>query len=183
MSRSQVSRLCVEIDELVEACLSRPLEGAWPYLWLDASYIKVRAGGRIISRAVIVVVAVNQDGKREVLGVTTGPSEAEKFWTDFLRSLADRGLRGVKLVVADDHKGLRGGCTPGLQRHPSALSRSLDVQCPDARSGQAAHRGRGEAEDDLRPREQGQGRGPVGHCRRRAPRKTGQARRLHGRLA
>ncbi len=64
-------------------------------------------GGRIISRAVIMAVAVNEDGKREVLGVATGPSEAETFWTDFLRSLADRGLRGVKLVIADDHKGLR----------------------------------------------------------------------------
>src|SRR4051795_7558421 len=107
MSKSQVSRLCAEIDIRVNAFLSRPLEGAWPYLWLDATYIKVREGGRIVSRAVIVAVAVNEDGKREVLGVATGPSEAETFWTDFLRSLADRGLRGVKLVIADDHKGLR----------------------------------------------------------------------------
>ena len=107
MSKSQVSRLCGEVDERVNAFLSRPLEGAWPYLWLDATYLKVREGGRIVSRAVIIAVAVNEDGKREVLGVATGPSEAETFWTDFLRSLADRGLRGVKLVVADDHKGLR----------------------------------------------------------------------------
>lgn len=70
-------------------------------------HVKVREGGRIISRAVIIAVAVNEDGKREVLGVATGPSEAETFWTEFLRSLADRGLRGVKLVIADDHKGLR----------------------------------------------------------------------------
>jgi putative transposase len=74
---------------------------------MDATYLKVREGGRIVSRAVIIAVAVNDDGKREVLGVATGPSEAETFWTDFLRSLADRGLRGVKLVIADDHKGLR----------------------------------------------------------------------------
>jgi len=107
MSKSQVSRLCAEIDVRVNAFLQRPLEGAWPYLWLDATYIKVREGGRIISRAVIVAVAVNEDGKREVLGVAAGPSEAEPFWTEFLRSLADRGLRGVKLVIADDHKGLR----------------------------------------------------------------------------
>ena len=107
MSKSQVSRLCTEIDERVNAFLDRPLEGAWPYLWLDATYVKVREGGRIISRAVIVAVAVNEDGKREVLGIATGPSEAETFWPDFLRSLADRGLRGVKLVIADDHKGLR----------------------------------------------------------------------------
>ena len=107
MSKSQVSRLCADIDERVSAFLGRPLEGAWPYLWLDATYVKVREGGRIISRAVIIAVAVNEDGKREVLGIATGPSEAETFWTDFLRSLADRGLRGVKLVIADDHKGLR----------------------------------------------------------------------------
>jgi transposase-like protein len=69
--------------------------------------VKVRESGRIVSRAVIIAVAVNEDGKREVLGVATGPSEAETFWTEFLRSLADRGLRGVKLVIADDHKGLR----------------------------------------------------------------------------
>src|SRR5215212_698578 len=107
MSKSQVSRLCAEIDTRVNAFLSRPLEGRWPYLWLDATYLKVRDGGRIVSRATIIAVAVNEDGKREVLGVATGPSEAEAFWTDFLRSLADRGLRGVQLVIADDHKGLR----------------------------------------------------------------------------
>lgn len=107
MSKSQVSRLCAEIDVRVNAFLSRPLEGAWPYLWLDATYLKVRDGGRIVSRAVIVAVAVNEDGRREVLGIATGLSEAEAFWTNFLRSLADRGLRGVRLVIADDHKGLR----------------------------------------------------------------------------
>jgi transposase-like protein len=120
MSKSQVSRLCAKIDIRVNAFLSRPLEGAWPYLWLDATYIKVREGGRIISRAVIVAVAVNSDGKREVLGIAVGPSEAETFWTDFLRSLADRGLRGIKLVIADDHKGLRAAVrrvfNAGLQR-------------------------------------------------------------------
>ncbi len=107
MSKSQVCRLCAEIDTRVNAFLSRSLEGRWPYLWLDAAYLKVRDGGRIVSRAVIIAVAVNEDGKHEVLGVATGPSEAETFWTDFLRSLADRGLRGARLVIADDHKGLR----------------------------------------------------------------------------
>jgi putative transposase len=113
MSKRQVSRLCAEVDTRVNAFLSRPLEGSWPVdplrgsTWLDATYLKVREGGRIVGRAVIVAVAVNADGKREVLGVATGPSEAETFWTDFLRSLADRGLRGVRLVIADDHKGLR----------------------------------------------------------------------------
>ena len=107
ISKSQVSRLCQEIDERVNAFISRPLEGAWPYLWIDATYIKAREAGRVVSTAVIIAVGVNTDGRREVLGVATGPSEAEPFWTAFLRSLADRGLRGVKLVIADDHKGLR----------------------------------------------------------------------------
>jgi transposase-like protein len=107
VSKSQVSRLCEEIDERVNAFLSRPIEGAWPYLWIDATYLKVREAGRIVSTAVIVAVGVNTDGRREVLGVATGASEAEPFWKAFLRSLADRGLRGVRLVVADDHKGLR----------------------------------------------------------------------------
>ena len=107
VSKSQVSRLVGEIDARVDAFLARPLEGEWPYLWIDATYVKSRDGGRILSTAVIIAVGVNTDGRREVLGVATGPSEAESFWKGFLRSLADRGLRGVKLVVADDHKGLR----------------------------------------------------------------------------
>jgi len=107
VSKSQVSRLVGEIDERVQAFLNRPIEGEWPYLWIDATYIKARNSGRVVSTAAIVAVAVNTDGRREVLGVATGPSEAEPFWTAFLRSLADRGLRGVKLVISDDHKGLR----------------------------------------------------------------------------
>lgn len=107
VSKSQVSRLITEIDERVNAFLNRPIEGEWPYLWIDATYLKEREGGRIVSTAVIVAVGVNTLGKREVLGVTSGPSEAEPFWKGFLRSLADRGLRGVKLVISDDHKGLR----------------------------------------------------------------------------
>src|SRR5207302_6916133 len=86
---------------------NRPLEGDWPYLWLDATYLKVRATGRIVSVAVIVAVAVNSDGRREVLGIAIGASEAETFWTEFLRSLARRGLRGVKLVISDAHEGLK----------------------------------------------------------------------------
>jgi len=107
ISKSQVSRLCEEIDERVRAFLDRPLEGDWPYLWLDATYIKTRKAGRIVPVAAIVAVAANTKGRREVLGLAIGPSEAETFWTDFLRSLTHRGLRGVKLVVSDAHEGLK----------------------------------------------------------------------------
>jgi transposase-like protein len=113
ISKSQVSRLCEEIDERVKAFLDRVLgldpriEGDWPYLWIDATYVKVRQAGRIVSVAVIVAVGVNADGRREVLGMDIGPSEAETFWTAFLRKLARRGLRSVKLVVSDAHEGIK----------------------------------------------------------------------------
>ena len=109
ISKSQVSRLCMEIDDKIQTFLERPLEGDWPYLWLDATYVKVREAGRIVSVAVIVAVGVNDRGRREVLGMAIGVSEAETFWTEFLRALARRGLRGVKLVISDDHKGLKAG--------------------------------------------------------------------------
>jgi putative transposase len=91
----------------VQTFLHRPIEGDWPYLWLDATYVKARRDHHIVSVAVIVAVAVNTDGRREVLGMTIGNSEAEPFWTQFLRSLTRRGLRGVKLVVFDAHDGLK----------------------------------------------------------------------------
>jgi len=116
ISKSEVSRVCAEIDERVHAFLDRPLEGDWPYLWLDATYVKVRSSGRIVSVAVIIAVAVNTQGRREIIGATVMPvlaepsfawTEAETFWSDFLRSLTRRGLRGVKLVISDAHEGLK----------------------------------------------------------------------------
>jgi putative transposase len=107
VSKSQVSRLCEEIDGKVKAFLDRPIEGDWPYLWIDATYVKVRNNGRIVSAAVIIAVGANADGRREVLGMDIGPSEAETFWTDFLRKLRRRGLRGVKLVISDAHEGIK----------------------------------------------------------------------------
>ena len=100
VSRSEVSRVCQEIDGRVGAFLDRPIEGEWPYLWLDATYVQVRGHGRIASAAAIIATAANSDGRREVLGMATGPSEAEPFWTDFLRSLADRGLALRRLLAA-----------------------------------------------------------------------------------
>lgn len=107
ISKSQVSKLCKEIDERVGAFLNRPLEGAWPYLWLDATYLKVREGGRIVSVAAIIAMAVNTDGRREIIGLHIGPSEAEPFWAGFLKDLVRRGLKGVKLVISDAHEGLK----------------------------------------------------------------------------
>ena len=107
VSKSQVSRLCEEIDERVQTFLNRPLEGEWPYIWVDATYLKVRQNGRIVSVAVIIAVGVNNDGRREVLGMDIGVSEAAHFWTEFLRKLARRGLRGVKLVISDAHEGIK----------------------------------------------------------------------------
>ena len=107
ISRSQVSRLCEEIDDKVKPFLGRPIEGDWPYVWLDATYVKVRRSGRIVSTAIIIAIGVNGDGRREVLGLDICPSEADTFWGEFLRKLARRGLRGVKLVISDAHEGLK----------------------------------------------------------------------------
>ena len=107
ISKSQVSKLCKELDDRVNAFLDRPLEGEWPYLWLDATYLRQREGGRVVSVAAIIAVAVNTEGKREIVGLHIGPSEAETFWSGFLKSLVRRGLRGVKLVISDAHEGLK----------------------------------------------------------------------------
>jgi putative transposase len=111
ISKSQVSKLCKDIDERVNAFLDRPLESNWPYLWLDATYLKVRDGGRIVSVAAIIAMAVSSDGRREIVGLGIGPSEAEPFWSAFLKSLIKRGLKGVKLVISDAHDGLRHAIT------------------------------------------------------------------------
>ncbi|MBP1151942.1 transposase-like protein [Methylocaldum sp. RMAD-M] len=100
ISKSQVSALCRDIDARVESFLTRPIEGEWRYLWLDATYLKVRQGGRVVSVAAIIACGVNQDGRREILGLGLGESEARVFWVDFLRSLRRRGLAGVQLVIS-----------------------------------------------------------------------------------
>jgi len=107
ISKSSVSKLCKDIDERVNAFLDRRLAGDWPYLWLDATSLKQREGGRIVSVAVIIAVAVNTEGRREIVGLHIGPSEAETFWSSFLKSLVRRGLRGVKPVISDMHEGSR----------------------------------------------------------------------------
>jgi putative transposase len=143
ISKSQVSRLCEEIDERVNAFLDRPIEGEWPYLWIDATYVKVREAGRIVSVAVIIAVAADTDGRREVLGMAVGPAEAEPFWTTFLRSLMRRGLRGVKLVISDAHQGLKAAAAKVLgatwQRCRSHFFRSALAHAgPSQRAPRAA---------------------------------------------
>jgi putative transposase len=108
ISRSTVSKLCKDIDERVSAFLDRPLSGEWPYLWLAATYLRQRGGGRVVSVAAIIAVACDAEGRRQIVGLHIGPSEAETFWAAFLKSMVKRGLRGVKLVVSDAHEGLKG---------------------------------------------------------------------------
>ena len=160
ISKSQVSRLCEEIDQRVKAFLDRPIEGDWPYLWIDATYVKVRQAGRIVSVAVIVAVGVNADGRREVLGMDIGPSEAETFWTAFLRKLARRGLRGVKLVISDAHEGIKAARLQGAHRDLAALPRPLHAQRPGPCRPQRQARRLGLHRHRLRPgrRRGGQGR-------------------------
>jgi transposase-like protein len=107
ISKSQVSELCGALDKRVKDFLDRPLTEAYRYVWLDATYLKTRQGGRVVSVAAIIATGVNADGRREGLGLGLGPSEAREFWVEFLRSLVRRGLRGVQLVISDAHEGLK----------------------------------------------------------------------------
>jgi transposase-like protein len=162
-------------DERVAEFLQRPLSAEWPYVWLDATYLKVRQGGRIVSVAAIIAMAVNTNGRREIIGLGIGPSEAETFWTGFLRKLARRGLRGVKLVVSDAHEGLK-----------AAIMKVLSATWQRCRVGLLKNTGagavqrlvmqRGGRESDrrlIRPRpifsaSSGRRRGGTGRGRRRA---------------
>ena len=107
MSKDQVSRICRDLDGQVEAFRSRPLEGAYPYLWLDAKHLKVRDRGHVHSKALMVAFAVHESGRREVIGIEIAESETEAGWAAFLRQLVARGLEGVRLAVSDDHLGLK----------------------------------------------------------------------------
>jgi transposase-like protein len=142
ISKSQVSKLCKEIDERVQSFLERPLEGDWPYPWLDATYLKQRQGGRIVSVAAIIAVAANTEGRREIIGLSIGASEAAAFWIDFLRSLTRRGLKNVKLVVSDAHEGLKAAISQVLgatwQRCRVHTMRNLLSRVPKAQQAKVA---------------------------------------------
>src|SRR6266545_3100182 len=107
ISRSEVSRVCAGLDEQVDAFRNRPLEGRYPYLWLDAKVEKVRDSGRVLRKALVLAYGVHESGYREVIALDVGEAETEAFWRDFLRSLVKRGLTGVQLVVSDAHEGLK----------------------------------------------------------------------------
>jgi putative transposase len=107
IDKSAVSRICKELDAGVEAFRNRPLTDEYPYVWLDATFPKVREGGRVQGMAFVTAIAVNDDGTRQILGFDIGMSESGAFWDEFLRSLVRRGLKGVKLVISDAHEGLK----------------------------------------------------------------------------
>src|SRR6059036_496813 len=133
ISKSEVSRICQGLDEQVEAFRQRPLEGAYPYLWLDAKHVKVRDHGRVVSKAVVVAYAVHESGVREVIGLDIGEVESGAFWTEFLRSLRKRGLDGVRLAVSDQHEGLKAAIARVLgcpwQRCTVHFTRDMVMHC------------------------------------------------------
>jgi putative transposase len=152
ISRSQVSRICTDIDVQVQAFLNRPLEGGYAYVYLDATYLHGRLGKamQVCSRAVVVAMGVNADGRRELLGLKVGDSESEGFWSEFLVSLKQRGLSGVKLVISDAHVGLTkairrqlqgcawrrtGRCAALRSSVPCALCPQPAAACPQGSSG------------------------------------------------
>ena len=116
MSKDRVSRMCRDLDAHVQQFRDRPLQGAYPYLWLDAKHLKVRDRGRVVSKALVIAYAVHDSGRREVIGLDLGEVESEAFWTEFLRGLRARGLTGLRLVISDHHEGLK-----------TAIARVLDA--------------------------------------------------------
>ena len=171
-----VSRLCEEIDGKVKAFLERPIEGDWPYIWIDATYLKVRRGGRIVSVAVIIAVGVNGDGRREVLGMEVGTSEAEPIWTEFLRKLIRRGLRGVKLVVSDAHEGIKAAVTnvlsPTWQRCRVHFMRNMR-RMPARAAGASSPPSSPPPSPRKRPRPRTQWRGVADQIRPNVPKLAG----------
>lgn len=115
ISKSQVSRLCEELDTEVERFRGRRLDGPYPYVWLDATFVKVHEDDRVVSQAIVIAISVSASGEREVLGLDVGPSEDGAFWLQFLRGLVSRGLSGVQLVISDAHEGLKGAIAAVVQ--------------------------------------------------------------------
>src|SRR5918995_1590867 len=142
VSKSEVSRICQGLDEQVEAFRQRPLEGRYPYLWLDAKVEKVRDGGRVVRKCLVIAHGVHESGRREVIGLDCGECETEAFWRDFLRGLVKRGLAGVQLVVSDAHEGLKNAIGQVLgcpwQRCTVHFLRETLGHCPKDAQGMVA---------------------------------------------
>jgi putative transposase len=151
ISKSQVSRLCQELDTEVERFRNRKLDGSYPYIWLDATFLKVRQDHRVVNMAVVIAVGLNAvTGQREVLGVDLGPSEDGAFWLRFLRGLVARGLAGVQLVISDSHQGLKGAIAAVLQGAgwQRCRTHTIRTQSPDWLRERASCRRRAMAEWD-----------------------------------
>ena len=150
ISKSQVSRMCAELDGEVQRFRTRKLEGPYPYVWLDGTFVKVRDNGRVVSQAIVIAIGVTASGEREVLGLDVGPSESGAFWLAFLRDLAARGLNGVKLVISDAHAGLKAAIGAVVQGASWQRCRvhTIRTQSPDRLSRWVSLRRRAVAERD-----------------------------------
>ena len=139
MSKDRVSAICRALDERVTAFRERPLEGAYPYLWLDAKHLKVRSEGHVRSKAVVIAYGVHESGRREVIGLDVGEVESDAFWVEFLRGLRARGLTGVRLCASDAHEGLKGAIARVLgcpwQRCTVHFVRDMHQHCRPAQRG------------------------------------------------
>ena len=181
ISKSTVSKLCKDIDDRVGAFLDRPLVGEWPYLWLDATYLKQREGGRIVSVAAIIAVAANTEGKREIVGLHIGPSEAETFWATFLKSMVRRGLQRGEARHLGRARGAQGGDPPSNRRLLAALPRSLDAQRAVLRAEGAAEHGVSRTAPGIHPARSPERQPDAASRGRPAPRQVAEARRVHRR--
>jgi hypothetical protein len=151
ISKSEVSRICGELDTTITAFRTRPLTGEHRYVWVDATYHKVRVDERVTSQATVVAVGITSEGERQVLGVDVGPSEDRSFWTAFLRSLVKRGLKGVRLVISDAHEGFEAGDRDGAERHGvAAVPGPLHAEPARHRPTRRTRGGGRHRPDDLR---------------------------------
>ena len=158
VSKSEVSRICQELDQELALFRDRPLDDAtYPYVWFDATYEKVRVGGRIVSQAVVIAVGVRETGEKCILGVAVGSSETEAFWLEFCRSLLARGLQGVQLVISDAHQGLKNalGLCFSARSQLAALQGALPAGSGHRAAQARGAGGAGTGEDDLRPAQPG----------------------------
>jgi putative transposase len=180
VSKSQVSRICAELDTPVAEFRDRRLDHIeFPYLFLDATYVKAHDGPRVVSKAIIVATGVAADGNREVLGLAVGDSEDKAFWTGFLRSLRQRGLAGVRLVISDAHEGLRGVDRQGhAGRRLATLSSALLAQRVSQGAQRLGRDGGRRGQNDLRSTRRRRRRRPA-RCHRRQVGSPVPRRRTH----